>query len=149
MIVGQRECVSVLVTVRSFADYDMTERETRSRQTRMWCFSAWLESSGTPFVFIHAVDRSSPQLTTVSACLYFSCSLSPLIFLPQLLFFSSFNSCDYYSELIIGKNESGCNLPSSHINTGTQACIQTIMSDTLLFRHQPLQTQYWHTQENT
>lgn len=45
-----------------FADYDMTERETRSRQTRTWCFSAWLESSATPFVFIHTVDRSSLQL---------------------------------------------------------------------------------------
>lgn len=56
------ECVSVLVTVRFFADYDMTGRETRSRQPWTWCFSAWLESSSTPFVFIHTVDRSSLKL---------------------------------------------------------------------------------------
>lgn len=52
-----------------FADYDMTERETGSRQTRTRCFSAWLESSATPFVFIHTVVRSSLQLPLCDHCL--------------------------------------------------------------------------------
>lgn len=83
-----------------FADYDMTERETRSRQTRTWCFSAWLESSATPFVFIHTVDRSSLQLPL---CDHRFCL--PLFFLLRLAtrlspsapsFLMPFNLCDYY-----------------------------------------------------
>lgn len=91
-----------------FADYDMTERETRSRQTRTWCFSAWLESSATPFVFIHTVDRSSLQLPPcdrrLSLPLFFLLRLATRLCPLALLFLMPFNLCDYYRVYIARGN---------------------------------------------
>lgn len=83
--------VNNIIRSDSIAEWDLWTRrfgwwwhDRKRNQRQTWCFSGWLECSGTPFVFILTVDSGSHQTTILPALT----SVCPVSFFPSLLSFN-------------------------------------------------------------